>query len=182
MTASKPPQNKMATYQQRRVEIRLPDVATLEDWKAKAREGGVALSKFIYESVANWCRHEYGDDSDERTRSDLTREISELVGKLGNLKEDQLLKRRYIRRIEKEIEQLRSEDFLTPKFEGVRQYNERLIKVFKAHKKIRATELLSLLDLGPSDGKIIKSINVQLDSLESCGLITKTGDDFRWKG
>ena len=182
MTASKSPQNKMETYQQRRVEIRVPDVATLEDWKAKAQEGGVPLSKFIYESVANWCRHEYGDDSDERTRSDLTREISELMGKLGNLKEDQLLKRRYIRRIEKEIEQLRSEDFLTPKFEGIRQYNEKLIEVFKSHKKIRATELLSLLDLGPSDGKIIKSINVQLDSLESCGLITKTGDDFRWKG
>ena len=137
------------------------------------------LSKFIVEHVNNSLRYEIDDGQPSRAKLVIENNLHK--GEVKNLKEDLALKRRQIMRYDRDIQRYQAEAHLNPEFEGVRYYHEKLVELFTDQKFIRSTDLNSILKVEPTDGKTIKSINVQIAIFESSGLIKRVSGGWRWQ-
>jgi len=173
-------QPKMETAQQRRVEIRIPDLKTLKRWKDSAKESKLSLSKFIIEHVENSFKQEF--DRGYSARADLIIENKLLAGKVKALQNEVLQQKKHIMRLDKDYERLSAESKSPLVVEGVRDVSLRIVEALRGNKNVKSTELLGLLKVEPQDTKVIELINIQLKTLELGGIISKTTSGWRWEG
>ena len=173
-------QPKMETAQQRRVEIRVPDLKTLELWKKKAGASKLSLSKFIIEHVDNSLKQEF--EEGYSPRANLIIENKLLAGKVKALQEEVLQQKKHIIRLDKDYERLQAEARSPLVVEGVRDVSLRIVETLRKWKNVKSTELLGLLRVEPHDTKVIELINIQLKTLELGGIISKTTAGWRWEG
>jgi hypothetical protein len=75
------------------------------------------------------------------------------------------------------------EPFLNEEFRGVREYEKKLVELFKsAERKVRSDELLYKLGISPEDRGSTKAINRQLENLERYGLLEAVPGGWVWRG
>jgi len=170
---------KMNTYQQRRIEVRVPDVEMVHRWKELAKKTKMSLSKFIVEHVENSLSFE--DDEAKLSRGALVMENKALRDKVKNLKEDQKNRKDVIKAQKDLIANLQDENPFFSEDDmdtiAIKLFIDRIIE----EKFVRSKDLFSIINMEPTDIKRIKYINFQIDNLEDCGILDRVGDGWKWK-
>ena len=173
------PPSKMATYQQRRIEIRVPDMEMAERWKELARKSKMSISKFIVEHVENSLSIE--EEEGKLSRGALVMEIRALRDKVKNLIEDQKNKKDTIKEQSDFIIKLKADNpFFSQEdidTEAIRLFVDKIVE----DRFVRSKDLFSIIEMEPTDIRKIKYINFQLENLENCGILDKIGDGWKWK-
>jgi len=90
---------------------------------------------------------------------------------------------RLVERYEDQLQQLKQGVWLqNGKFDGVREYEQRLIDLLREHKRIREEELLDLLHVSPTDANVTKAVLKQLGTLLDYGVIKMYKGCYQWLG
>jgi regulator of replication initiation timing len=84
-------------------------------------------------------------------------------------------------RYEDEIKQLKHKNFLNnDTFNGVREYERKLIDLLKQKRNIKEHDILDLLHVSPNDSVTIKAINRQIETLLDYGVIKMYKGGYQW--
>ena len=146
-------------------------------WKGAAEKAGLSLSKFIIENVEK----EINSSNDFISKLDLISKVEELE------KENVLLSKEnknfgiLVDKLQEDLQAYRLRPFLTADYEGVREFEQGLIEIFKKKGFIRQDAIWRELCIKPDDMKAVKAISRQLQALEQYGLVKKTQEGWRWK-
>ena len=93
------------------------------------------------------------EEQNERLRNENI-ELQRKVDMLNNLTD----------RYEKQLQQYRNKTFIeNGKFEGVREYQQNLIDLFKKKSSVREDEIIDLLHIDTSDSETLKAISKQIN-------------------
>ncbi len=160
----------------RYVYLYLPSSEDKARWEKLAEEAGVPLSKFVIEVVES----SLAEESDFKPRGELVKEIGQLRSENKELRDDLKQKRIVIEKYERDLKRYRSEAFLEDRFEGVRKYNQQIIKILKRGVTVDSYRLLEELEIDPKDSDLVNAVSRQLEDLEGFGLITNTSRGWRW--
>jgi hypothetical protein len=161
------------------VYVYVPTAETLQAWKAKAKKGKIPLSKFVVEHVNNSLRMEEGED-DFKPRVKLIEELHSKDEEIQKLTRENEIVKLALERVEGELRRYRAEPFLDESFQGIRKYDRKLIELLKKGKPIDSDHLLRMLRIGPKETDLVKAVSVQLENLQSYGLIKKSHLGWRW--
>ena len=157
----------------------------MERWKNHAKKQGVSISKYIFEIIDEHIQTNKSNTSKkelskkfvnlERQNDVLRAENIELKKKVDMLN---LLTDRY----EDQLRDYRNKTFIeNGKWEGIREYQSELIKLFKSKSSIKENEILDLLHVDTLDTDTIKAISKQIEHLEDYGVIEHIKGGWRWK-
>ena len=155
-----------------------PPAHMADRWKSLARESGASISKFVIEHVESSLNMD-GEGSTSRSSllhenkylRDTLRERDKRVGHLELL----------VEKLEEDLLNYRSRMFTDPDFTGVRQYDRRLVEVLREPGTHSNDEVLAKLRIKPTDSESVKAVLVQLENLESYGLVKASGKGWTWK-
>ena len=172
---------KTETIKERTVYVYLPSLGMVEDWKRRARKAGVSLSKFIIERVEDSIKREEGEEG-YLSRLELIRRLKKAEEELDALRSENRLLKRLVENLDRELKRYRAEPFLEEGFVGVRQFDKDLIELLRRGGTYSQEEILAYLNIDPSDAKLVKAIDKQLETLEAYDLVEFTGRGWRWKG
>lgn len=170
---------KTDTIKDRRVDVYLDTLERKERWTELAAEADESLSKFVQKCV------EYAIEKGGPDFADLgedSKQIQELRQTVDELRKDVKQKEIVIEKQESELRRHRAEPFLEEDFEGTRQYERELIDILQDADRITGDELLSRLDIEPSETDVVKGIDNQLQRLEEYGLVRNTPKGWVWEG
>ncbi len=171
---------KTDTITQRTILVYLPTIEMKEKWQKLAKQSGLSISRFIIEHVENSLSQEneaevYG------SRADLIKRIKELEEERKELEEKYELLSRAYERLEEENKRYRVKPFLE-EYIGFREYERKLIRIFKKKKKVMKGDIFELLGINPmKETDIAKGITKQIENLENYGLIEDRGRWWIWK-
>lgn len=171
---------KTDTIMQRAILVYLPTLEMKEKWQNLAKKSGLSISRFVIEHVENSLGQEneaevYG------TRADLINKIKNLEEEKKELEEKYEILSRAYERLEEENKRYRTMPFLE-EIMGFREYERKLIDVFKKKGKIAKGDVFDILKIDPmKQADIAKGINKQLENLERYGLIVDRGRWWIWK-
>ena len=168
------------TIRKRLVQVYLPSEEMLSDWKARAQESSLPLSKFVLHHVNNSLLNM--DVETSMPRRVLIEQLATQDKKVQTLEEDNHLLRNLVKRQEHELHSLRGGPFLEPEFKGERKFDEGLIQLFKNHEFIKFDELYRLLNIPAHDLDTIKGINKQIAVFVEYHIIKKENLGWRWLG
>ena len=171
---------KTETIKKRAVYVYLPSTDMAEDWKQRAEKAGTSVSKFVVERVEDSIRREEGEEG-YLSRLGLIRRLSNAEEELKKLRRDNRLLKKLVDNLDNELKRYRAEPFLDEGFVGVRSFDRELIGILRKN-PLTAEEILSQLNINPSDTDLIKGVNRQLEILEAYGLVEYSGRRWRWKG
>ena len=101
---------------------------------------------------------------------------------LKSLREENRLLKKLVDNLDKELKRYRGKSFLEESFEGSRAFSRELIDLLKKGITLSGDEILANLNIELSDTDLVKSVNRQLEALETYGLVEFTGKGWRWKG
>jgi len=177
--------NKSKTTKKRRIYVYLSSKELMERWKKHARKQGMSISKYIFEIVDEHIQTSKTNTSKkdlskkfvnlEKQNDTLRKENIELQKKVDMLN---LLTDRY----ENQLRDYRNKTFIeNGKWEGIREYQSELIKLFKSKSSIKESEIIDLLHIDPLDAKTMKAISKQIEHLEDYGIIEHIKGGWRWK-
>ncbi|UCH01530.1 MAG: hypothetical protein JSV20_06625, partial [Candidatus Bathyarchaeota archaeon] len=76
----------------------------------------------------------------------------------------------------------RAKPFLDEEFHGVRKFQKDLVDILRKAGSLSNEEILSRLGIEPSEHEAIRAISIQLDILNSYGLVTSTARGWKWTG
>jgi hypothetical protein len=79
-----------------------------------------------------------------------------------------------------ELRRYRAEPFLDESFQGARKYDKKLIELLKKGKAVDSDHLLRMLRIGAKETDLVKVVGIQLENLQSYGLVKKTHHGWRW--
>lgn len=164
----------------RAIYVYLPSVGMAEKWKALAEKAGAPISKFVVEHVESSLREEGGEGYPRR--AELIRQIKELKGELGKLKEENSILRRAYERLDIELKRYRAQPFLEEEYQGIRKYDQELVALLKKRRMVSSDELLQELRIDPREKDLVKAVSRQLENLEAYGLVEATPKGWRWRG
>jgi len=164
--------------------VYVPSIEIAEKWKKTAKKSGVSISKYIFEIVDEHIQTDKTNISKkeiskkyvnlEKQNETLRNENIELQKKVDMLN---LLTDRY----ENQLRDYRNKTFIeNGKWEGVREYQSELIKLFKSKSSIKENEIVDLLHVNPLDSKTMKAISKQIEHLEDYGVIERMKGGWRW--
>ena len=176
----KPNKGKTETIKERAIYVYLPSLEMAGDWKQRADKAGVSISKFVIERVEDSIGREEGEEG-YLSRLELLKRLNkaeEELKKLGN--ENRLLKR-LVDNLDNELKRYRGKPFLEENFEGIRIFDKELIVLLKEGGAFGDEEILSRLNIDPSDMELVKTVNKQLEVLEAYGLVEYVGRGWKWK-
>ena len=171
---------KTATIKQRTIYVYLPSLEMVEDWKRRARRAGVSVSKYIVERVEDSIRREEGGEG-YLSRFELIKRLREAEEELKQLRSENRLLRRLVENLEGELKRFRARLFLDGDFVGFRRFDRELIDLLRGGGVYTDDEILSRLNVDPSDVELVRAISRQLEALESYGLVEFTSKGWRWK-
>lgn len=166
----------------RTIPVYLPTIDMKERWKAKAEDAGLSASKFVIEHVENSLAQEENKDM-HGSRAELMEQIKDLKDENTELRKRNKMLDTLVDRLDEEMKRYRAQPFMRDEFYGIREYEERLINVFKEREKVRKEDIYDLLGIDPmKSSDIVKGINRQLEILERYGVIDDRGKVWIWNG
>ncbi len=160
----------------RYINVYLPSEAAKLQWEEDAKEAGIPLSRFVFESV-----EAFRASKKETPRSDFIKELAEAKEELQKLRSELKLKNLLLEKLEGEVYKARYDSFKEVEMgEGTRRHDEDLIKVLRHSKSMEGYAILMELSVDPRDTEAVKLVNNQLESLRRFGLVEETGTGWRW--
>ncbi len=177
--------NKTETIKKRAIYVYTPSEEIAERWKKTAKKSGMSISKFIIEIVEDHIQAEKGATSKEF----LTKKINDLKEQNERLRNENIELQKKVDmlniltdRYEKQLQQYKNKTFIeNGKFEGVREYQQNLIELFKQKSSIAEDEIIDLLHIDPHDVGTLKAISRQIENLQDYGVVEKIRGGWRWK-
>ena len=160
----------------RRVDVYLPSLDMRERWKKVAKERGISVSKFVVEYVEN----QLNEDEFYATRVEMQNRIDALEEENVQLRRKRNHLEIVVDKLQEELQLYRMRPFLDDNFQGVRQFEKRLIDLLKQRKSVRDDVILREVGVKPTDSESIKSLQKQLMLLERYGLVKKTLEGWSW--
>ncbi len=161
----------------RRVVAYLPSKQMKAELQELSEERDVPVSKLVTEAVQDMISDE---DEDFETRKELLEEKKELEEELKEAKRDLEVYQKSHDKLEKEVKELRSKQFIQPS--GSREYSEELIDLLREEEYIEFERIYDELNIDPSDTEIVKGFQEQLKTLKEYGLVKEEERGWRWIG
>jgi len=176
----KPNRGKTETIKKRAIYVYLPSEKMVEDWKSGADKAGVSISKFVLDRVEDSVRKEDGEEG-YLSRLELIKKLSSSEEELKKLRQDNRMLKNLVDNLDNELKKLRAEPFLQDDFRGTRRYNQELIDLLRDGRSYTGEDILTHLNINPSDTNLVKAVNTQLEVLEGYGLVEYAGRGWKWK-
>lgn len=151
----------------------------MEDWKRRAKEARVPLSKFVLEHVNNSIQQEDGEES-YKPRARMIEDLRKKDEEIQKLTRENEIVKLALERVESELRRYRTAPFLDEGFQGVRKYDRKLIEILKRGEPVDSDGLLRLLRISPKESDLVKAVSNQLENLEAYGLVRKSHHGWRW--
>jgi hypothetical protein len=158
--------------------------AEADVWKKAAKDVNMSASSFVHNIVEKHLVN-HGTFTGRRELEDDVKRLSDENDRFREkytdlkLKYDRLDK--LCRKYEQDIKDLELKKFADDsQFKGARQYEQRLVDLFKEHDYLNHEQVLDQLEVDPSDSLTIQAISNQLDNLLSYGLITPWRGGYKW--
>jgi predicted transcriptional regulator len=151
----------------------------VEDWRRRAERAGVSLSRFVIERVEDSIRREEGEEG-YLSRQELISRLREAEEKLKELSSENRMMRRLAENLDRELRRYRAKPFAAERFEGVREFDRDLIRLLQRGAPVSEEEILRELGVDPSDTKLVKAVNRQLEALEAYGLVSYGRRGWKW--
>ncbi len=175
---------KRTPVKQRSIYVYVPTNEMADRWKRLAKKSGLSISQYVQNIVENHI----GDNSVVASREALDRRLGELEGQNSQLRSENIALAKRVKmldvltdRYEEDLRNLKNRQFQDESsFEGVREYEPKLIKLLKEKGFVKEHELLDLLHIDPSDTASIWAINQQLDNLFSYELVKRSKGGLMW--
>lgn len=165
---------KTETILKRKIQVYLPSEEKLDDWRSRAKERDISLSKFI---IYNMDRSIYDMSAEDiLPRRELEKQLEEKQAIITRLDEDNRLLKSLVQRFDTELHGKRAEQFLRP----TRKYDKELIDLFQRRGFVRFDELQTSLGIPPGNVDTMKGINAQIDIMVTNSIIEKTSSGWRW--
>lgn len=167
------------TIKERAIYVYLPSHEMVKNWKKRADEADVSISKFVIEHVQNSINQE---EPGFEPRTELIKKLRTTEEEAQNLRSENKMLRSAYERLDEELKHYRTQPFLEENFTGLREYNKELIEALRKKGAISKDELLDTLDINPRDADLVKAISTQLKNLKAYGLVEETMRAWRWRG
>jgi len=177
----KPNKGKTETIKERAVYVYLPSLGMVEDWKRRAKKAGVSISKFVIERVEESIRREEGEEG-YLSRAELIKRLRDAEEELKKVKNENRLLKKLAENLDNELRRYRAQPFLEEAFEGVRRFDRDLIELLRKGGSYTEEQILTHLNIDPSDTDLVKALSKQLEALEGYGLLEYKGRGWKWKG
>jgi hypothetical protein len=171
---------KTRTIKKRAVYVYLPSEKMTDDWKNKADKTGTSISKFVIDEVEDTLRQEQGEEG-YPNRLELIKKLSNQEEENKKLRNENRLLKKLVDNLDTEAKRLRAQPFLDNSFMGVRSYNKELINLLKEGGSYSGEDILTKLNIDPTETDIIKALNTQLEMLENYGIIQYVSRGWKWK-
>lgn len=176
---------KTETIMKRAILVYLPTLAQKAKWTKLAKKAKTSASKWIIQTVENSLMEKEGETV---SKDDLLMENLALKKEISRIQNELRIMTLLRENQEQELRKYRAEPFLSPSFEGVRQYNKNLIDLLRntegTEGKLRYVsndEILQRLSIGRKEEEAIQAVSNQLTFLEAYGLIESSTKGWRWK-
>lgn len=175
---------KRTPVKQRSIYVYVPTNEMAGRWKRLAKKSGLSISQYVLNIVENHI----GDDSVIASREALDKRLGKLEEQNSQLRSENLALSKRVKmldvltdRYEEDLRNLKKRQFQDESsFEGVREYEPKLIKLLKERDVVREHELLDLLHIDPGDAVSVRAINQQLDNLFSYKLVKRGKGGLMW--
>jgi len=177
----KPNKGKTETIKDRAIYVYLPSLGMVEDWKRRAEKAGVSTSKFVIERVEESIRREEGEEG-YLSRAELIKRLRDAEEELKKVKSENRLLKKLAENLDNELRRYRAQPFLEEAFEGVRRFDRDLIELLRRGGSYTEEQILTHLNIDPSDTDLVKAVSKQLEALEGYGLLEYKGRGWKWKG
>ena len=177
----KPNKGKTETIKDRAIYVYLPSLEMVEDWKRRAEKAGVSISKFVIERVEESIRREEGEEG-YLSRAELIKRLRDAEEQLKKVKNENRLLKKLAENLDNELRRYRAQPFLEEAFEGVRRFDRDLIELLRRGGSYTEEQILTHLNIDPSDTDLVKALSKQLEALEGYGLLEYKGRGWKWKG
>ena len=177
----KPNKGKTETIKDRAIYVYLPSLGMVEDWKRRAEKAGVSVSKFVIERVEESIRREEGEEG-YLSRAELIKRLRDAEEELKKVKNENRLLKKLAENLDNELRRYRAQPFLEEAFEGVRRFDRDLIELLRKGGSYTEEQILTHLNIDPSDTDLVKAVSKQLETLEGYGLLEYKGRGWKWKG
>jgi len=171
---------KTDTINERSIRIYLPSVKLKNEWTDHAEKKGMSLSKLINHYVTNGINKEKEENAE--TKINLIGQNQQLDKENKELQKRIKMMESLNERLEKEIRSRTVKPFLEKDFNGVRAFEEDLIRLFKSLIEIRKEDLYKRLDVDVKNADEIMAIKRQIEILEKYGLLQDQGGKWIWTG
>jgi bacterioferritin (cytochrome b1) len=177
---SKPSRGKTKTVKQRAIYVYLPSIEMVNDWKLRAKQSNLSISKFVIDRVEDSIRKEEGE-KDYLNRTELIKRLRNSEEELRKLRSEHRLLQRLVENLDHELKRYRAQPFLEADFRGIRRFDKELIDLIRKGGSYMGEEILAHLNIKPSDTDLVKAINTQLNVLAEYGLVEYVGRGWKWK-
>jgi hypothetical protein len=177
----KPNKGKTETIKDRAIYVYLPSLEMAEDWKQRAEKAGESVSKFVIERVEDSFRREEGEEG-YLSRAEMVRRLREAEEELKQLRSENRLLKKLAENLDNELKRYRAQPFIEEGFEGVRRFDRDLIGLLRTGGSYTEEQILSHLNIDPSDSDLVKAVSGQLEALEAYDLLEYKGRSWKWKG
>jgi hypothetical protein len=171
---------KTETIKDRAIYVYLPSLEMAADWKIKAEESGVSVSKFVIERVEDSLRSEEGEKG-YLNRIDLLKKLRDSEDELKKARNENRLLKKLAENLDNELRHYRAQPFLEESFEGIRRFDRDIIELLRKGGSYTQEKMLESLNIDLSDSDLVKAVNTQLEALESYGLLEYKGRGWKWK-
>jgi predicted transcriptional regulator len=170
---------KTETIKQRAIYVYLPSLEMVQEWKERSKKAGTSISKFVTELVEDSIRREEGEEG-YTSRLELIEGLRKHEEELKKLREDNRLLRKLVDNLDGELKRYRAQPFLEDDFQGVRSFDRELIQLLREGELFSDDEILTRLNISPTDTDMMKAVSKQLQTLESYGLVEFRGRGWKW--
>ncbi len=169
---------KSETTVKRQINVYLPNMVMVEEWKNLAKQSDISLSRWVQEHVETSIQR--NGEGSRYSRKDLIDRNMELEKENRNLMQENEMKSKAYEALDRELQNLRTKPFLDPAYQGFRFMNRELVKTFRERKKIGYDELLSILKVNPMEIENVKAINNLIEILVNMGILEQDLRGWRW--
>lgn len=175
------------TTRKRAVTLYLPTEEMKDNWYKIAKEKkGMSVSNFIIEIVEDYLQK----NKEFSTKDDIFNQLKKFTSQNKRLQIENMELQKKVEmlnlltnRYENQLMKYRNKTFIeNGKFEGIREYHQSLIELFKRKISVNEDELVDLLHINPSDKDSLKAISKQIENLEDYGLIQSIRGGWKWIG
>ena len=167
---------RFKTLKKKKVDVYLPSLDMRQRWKQAALEKGVSLSRFVVEYVENQLH----EDESYATRNEMQNRIDALEEENVEFRRKRNHLEIVVDKLQEELQVYRRQPFLDENFQGIRQFEQKLIGVLKQKKSVRDDVVFREVGIKPTDSDGMKALQRQLLSLERYGLVKKTLEGWSW--
>jgi len=175
----KPSKGKTETIKERAIYVYLPSLEMVEDWKLRAEKADVSISRFVIDRVEDSIRREEGEEG-YLGRPELIKKLREAEEELKKATSENRLLKRLAENLDNELRRYRAQPFIEEGFEGIRKFDKDLIELFRKGGAYTQEEILTNLNIDPSDTDLVKAVSKQLEALEGYGLLEYKGRSWKW--